>query len=62
MVGIMMFGLNFQNGSIKAIGFLHLSGFVSLDTLLCGIYQGSVNKDGSYMPITGEYALATWTR
>ena len=30
--------------------------------MLCGIYQGSVNKGGSYTPTTGEYVRVTWTR
>ena len=28
----------------------------------CGIYQGSVNKGGSYTPTTDEYVRVTWTR
>jgi len=30
--------------------------------MLCGIYQGSVNKGGSYMPTMDEYVRVTWTR
>ena len=30
--------------------------------MLCGTYQGSVNRDGSYMPTTDEYVRVTWTR
>ena len=30
--------------------------------MLFGIYPGSVNRDGFYMPTMDEYELVTWTR